>query len=165
MPSLFLSYAREDDEPFVERLYHALRARGFDVWWDRVSMPSRQLTFHQEIREAIAARERLVLVIGPRAATSDYVRQEWQFALEADKVVTPILRLGDYSIVPGELRGIHCEDFRNDAQYPFHLANLVRQLREPIPPLGRPIRVPPLPAHFLPRPDRLGPLINSLRAD
>ena len=43
MPSLFLSYAREDDEPFVERLYHALRARGFDVWWDRVSMPSRQL--------------------------------------------------------------------------------------------------------------------------
>ena len=62
-------------------------------------MPSRSLTFHQEIRDAIAARERLVLVVGPKAVTSDYVRQEWQFALrEADKVVTPILRLGDYPL-------------------------------------------------------------------
>jgi WD40 repeat protein len=165
MTSLFLSYARGDDEAFVLLLREELDRRGFSVWFDQELMSSRGLTFHQEIQDAIAACDRLVLVIGPRATASDYVRQEWQFALEADKVVTPILRLGDYSIVPGELRGIHCEDFRNDAQYPFHLANLVRQLREPIPPLGRPIRVPPLPAHFLPRPDRLGPLINSLRAD
>ena len=53
MTTLFLSYARGDDEPFVERLYHGLQARGFDVWWDRVSMPSRLLTFHQEIRDAV----------------------------------------------------------------------------------------------------------------
>lgn len=49
-------YARGDDELFVERLYHVLQARGLDVCWDRVAMPSRLLTFHQEIREAIAAR-------------------------------------------------------------------------------------------------------------
>ena len=55
MTSVFLSYAQGDDEPFVKRLYDALRARGFDVWWDRVSMPSRLLTFHQEIQDAVAA--------------------------------------------------------------------------------------------------------------
>jgi hypothetical protein len=46
-----------------------------------------------------------VLVVGPKAVTSDYVQQEWQFAWrEADKVVTPILRLGDYPLVPDELK-------------------------------------------------------------
>jgi hypothetical protein len=79
--------------------------------------------------DAIAARERLLLVVGPKAVTSDYVRQEWQFAWsEADKVVTPILRLGDYPLVPDELKLLHCEDFQNDAQYELHLDNLVRQL-------------------------------------
>ncbi|GEM_PF-4834365 len=57
-----------------------------------MAMPSRGLTFHQEIQDAVAARERLVLVVGPKAGVSDYVRQEWQFALQADKAVTPILR-------------------------------------------------------------------------
>jgi hypothetical protein len=40
-PRLFISYARADDEPFVKRLYHDLKNAGFDVWWDRVSMPNR----------------------------------------------------------------------------------------------------------------------------
>ena len=105
---IFLSYARGDDEAFVRRLHDDLTKQGFDVWFDRVSMPSRNLTFHQEIRDAIAARDRLVLVVGPKAGVSDYVRQEWQFAWrEADKVVTPILRLGDYPLVPDELKLIH----------------------------------------------------------
>jgi len=89
-----MSYARPDDEPFVSRLYAALVAEGFEVWFDRISMPSRQLTFHQEIRDAITACDRLILVIGPHAMTSDYVRQEWRFAyFEALKCVNPIVRL------------------------------------------------------------------------
>ena len=132
MISLFLSYARGDDEPFVRRLYDDLTAAGFDVWFDRVSMPSRNLTFHQEIREAIAAHERLVLVVGPDAVSSDYVRQEWQFAwFEAEKVVVPILRLGDYPFVPDELKLLHCEDFRDNAKYEIHLDQLTRVLCEP----------------------------------
>src|SRR5260221_6599398 len=90
------------------------RPPGFEVWFDRIAMPSRGLTFHQEIQDAVAARERLVLVVGPKAAMSDYVRQEWQFALHADKAVTPILRQGEYPLVPDELKLLHCEDFRDD---------------------------------------------------
>jgi hypothetical protein len=33
----------------------------------------------------------LLLVVGPKAALSDNMRQEWQFTLQADKAVTPIL--------------------------------------------------------------------------
>ena len=94
-PGLFLSYARGDDvEPFdparsfVARLVRDLQAHGFDVWFDRVSMLSRQLTFHQEIRDAIAARERLVLVVSPRAVHSDYVQQ----GSRPDRVRRPRLR-------------------------------------------------------------------------
>jgi hypothetical protein len=93
MTSVFLSYARSDDEAFVRRLYADLTKARFDVWFDRVSMPSRQLTFHHEIRDAIAARERLLLVVSPGVLTSDYVTQEWRFAyFEAGKCASQILR-------------------------------------------------------------------------
>jgi len=45
---IFLSYARDDDEPFVWRLYGGLKNAGFEVWFDRVSMPARTLTFHRK---------------------------------------------------------------------------------------------------------------------
>jgi len=166
MTKIFLSYARGDDEPFVRRLHHDLTERGFDVWFDRESMPSRNLTFHQEIRDAINACDRLVLVVGPKAVASDYVRQEWQFAyFEADKVVTPILRLGDYPLAIDELKLVHCEDFRDDGEYAGHLDQLVRILGESPPPLGKLISVPSLPAHFLSRTEGLTKLRDALRAD
>jgi hypothetical protein len=68
-------YARGDEvdpaKSFVARLHRGLTARGFEVWFDRMAMPSRGLTFHEEIQDAVAARERLVLVVGPKAAVSD----------------------------------------------------------------------------------------------
>ena len=45
-------------------------------------------------RQVVVAHERLVLVVGPKAALSDSVQQDWQFALQADMAVTPIPRLG-----------------------------------------------------------------------
>jgi hypothetical protein len=127
MTSVFLSYARGHDvEPFdpatsfVARLYCDLRAAGFGVWFDRQDMPARNLTFHQEIRDAIAARERLLLVVGPKTVTSDYVRQEWQFALrEADKVVTPILRLGGLSARSRRVEAAPLRGFPQRLPVPF----------------------------------------------
>ena len=74
LTSIFLSYARGDDvDPFdpetlfVARLHRDLTAGGFAVWFDHVAMPSLGLTFHQEIQDAVAARERLVLVVGQKS--------------------------------------------------------------------------------------------------
>lgn len=44
MSSIFLSCARNDDEPFVRRMHQDLVDAGFQVWFDRISMPSRSLT-------------------------------------------------------------------------------------------------------------------------
>jgi WD40 repeat protein len=163
---VFLSYARGDDDAFIRRLHDGLRSAAFDVWFDRVSMPSRYLTFHQEIRDAVAACDRLVLVVGPKAAGSDYVSQEWRFAyFEAMKCVNPILRRGDYDLIPDDLITIHAEDFRNDEEFDLHLGNLVRQLSDALPPAGKLVAVPELPAHYVDQPSRLRTLRDVLLAD
>jgi hypothetical protein len=156
--TIFLSYARGDDEPFVRRLYEDLKAHGFKVWFDRVSMPSRNLTFHQEIRDAVAAHDRLLLVVGPKAVASEYVRQEWQFAwFEAEKVVTPILRLGNYPLAIDELKLVHAEDFRDDADYALHLKELVRILNDRGPLASGPLPFSHRSTHSLARCGSLGP--------
>ena len=176
MTSLFISYGRGDDSfganpasSFVKRLADDLRGVDFKVWLDRDCMPSRDLTFHQEIRDAVSACDRLLLVVGPSAVSSDYVRQEWQFAyFQADKIVTPILRNGDYSLLPDELEKIHCEDFRNDDDkaYKTALKHLSSILSDPPPPLGQlSTGVPALPEHFLSRSDYLMSVRAALRAD
>jgi WD40 repeat protein len=176
MTSIFLSYARSDDEAFVHRLHADLTRAGFDVWFDRVSMPARQLTFHQEIRDAIAACQRLLLVVGPAVLVSDYVKQEWRFAyFEAGKCVNPIVRLDGrrpdgskldgYELIPEDLKLLHAEDFRDDALYAQHLANLIRQLSEPIAPVGKLVAVPELPPGFLEQSNRIKALRDMLLID
>jgi hypothetical protein len=163
--SIFLSYARSDDEPFVSRLHADLTSCGFDVWWDRISMPARGLTFLHEIRDAIDARDRFLLVLGPAATTSDYVVSEWQHAVSYGNAINPILRLADFSLVPDELKLLHVEDFRDDSRYSFHFENLVRQLSAPVSPMGKLFAVPSLPRHTLARRDSLQSLKVNLLDD
>ena len=35
MAHIFISYARDDDEPFAQRLAEDLTGQGLEVWWDR----------------------------------------------------------------------------------------------------------------------------------
>ncbi|MCC6798070.1 MAG: TIR domain-containing protein [Candidatus Hydrogenedentes bacterium] len=167
MTSVFLSYARSDDEAFVRRLYADLAREGFTVWFDRESLMSRGRSFHQEIKDAIRTEvDRVVYIGGPNAAQSAYVREEWQFALECDHVVvTPILRLGDFPDLPGELNLLHCEDFRDDSKYPDALRKLIANLREPNPKLGALFAVPNLPGNFLGRPELMCRVRDALLVD
>jgi hypothetical protein len=66
MTRVFLSYARGNEaEPldpttsFVARLHRVLTTARLDMRFDRVSMPSRTLTFHRKIRDAVAVCARL----------------------------------------------------------------------------------------------------------
>jgi WD40 repeat protein len=169
---IFLSYARGDDEAFVKRFYEGLTAKGFDVWFDRVSVPSRSLTFSEEIADAIAASDRLVLVVGPKAIESDYVTAEWRFAhFKAVICTNPIVRcngndaVDGYGLIPEDLRGPHIEDFRKDEEFDFHLEQLARQLNDPLPPLGKLVAVPQLPDHYFEQRDRLKQLRDMLLID
>ena len=167
---VFLSYARADDEPFVKRLYEYLTAHGFEVWWDREKMPSRGLSFLPEIRDAVAGSDRLVLVIGPGAIKSDYVRAEWEYALSACIPVTPLLHLTDgsekpYAIIPAALGGLHCPDCREARPEAEAFAEIARVLHEPAAPLGALHGVPPLPEWYITRTADLTSLRDSVCAD
>jgi WD40 repeat protein len=162
---LFLSYGRSDDEPFVRRLYEDLAREGFDVWFDRVNMPARGLTFLKEIRDEIDQTDRLILVVGPAAINSEYVRDEWQHALVFAKAVVPILRLGEYESVPPELR-MHIPDFRDQRPYDVALQELLDKLKQPVPALGPLLTtVPVLPLHFVQRKDALHAVELSVMGD
>ncbi len=133
---IFISYARSDDEPFVKQLYQDLIERGFDIWWDRKAMDSRGLTFLQEIRDAIEGSDRLIAVIGPNAVKSEYVKVEWEHGLLFAKAVIPILRLGDFDLIPQEIPKVHCPDFRKERTYKDALDELIEILKKPVSPLG-----------------------------
>lgn len=164
--TVFLSYARGDDEAFVRRLHDDLESHGIDAWFDRTDMPQRPLTFHQEIEDAIRKRDRLIYVGGPSAASSDYVRHEWRSAIAMDKHVIPILRMGEYEdALPGQLALLHCEDFRDNADYESKLAKLVDNLRRSEPPLGALKAVPNLPHPFLARPQLMRRVKDALLVD
>lgn len=163
--SVFLSYGRADDEPFVKCLHDDLTTYGFEVWWDRKSMPNRGLTFLQEIRDAINAADRFVLVAGEAAFRSDYVRAEWEYALSQCKPVNVALRKCDYNDLPSELARFDAPDFRDDANYVPKFGTLVRQLTDTVPPLGRLIGVPELPKGYLPRPADMAKLGELVIAD
>lgn len=161
--TIFLSYSRNDDSEFISRLYKDLTMHGFDIWWDRISMPNRGLTFSQEIRDAIGNSSRLLAVLGPNALYSPYVHAEWEFALLFSKGVVPILRGVKPSQIPTDLRhdvfGLlpegHAVDFSTQP-YEEARAELFRILVRPMHSLGPFLTgVPALPPHFLPRSDEL----------
>jgi TIR domain/NB-ARC domain/WD domain, G-beta repeat len=150
---LFLSYARDDDAAFVARLYERLTRKGRRVWWDREHMPSRGTTFLQEIREAIAGADRLAVVLGPAALTSEYVRAEWQYALSLSKPVTPLLCGIGANQLPPELRLFHAPDTGGGEPSRRTWAEIDRVLAEPPPPLAVLDGVPRTPPRFQPPPE------------
>src|SRR5262249_48085182 len=80
-----------------------------------------------------------------KAVESEYVEREWRYAFDAGKVINPILRLGDYELLHAELKLIDTPDFRDDGRYPEQLVTLIRQISEPVAPLGKLSAVPSLP--------------------
>lgn len=188
MGKIFISYARGDDEPFVQMLHDSLVEEGLDAWFDRTRMESRGLPFLLEIREAIWESERVVAVIGPAALKSPYFLFELRCACHFSKVVVPVLRKGSFrdlskkqawpkrllnqdldeylsqSVVLEDfdfsgIAKLHCLDFRKSRPYEQALSELFRILSAEIRPLAR-IQPgkPDLPEIHLPRVRQLSKL-------
>lgn len=166
-PSIFISYGRGDDhtdfndteKSFLRKLHTDL-SHEYDVWWDRVSMPSRGLNFMQEIQDAITQHDKLILIVGPHAIGSDYVRYEWQYALRMCKPITPILLKRDPKITDDNdqftqvpLNGLHtinALDWEADGKYTQVLDELKRILGEDAP-LGNTHNLPLPPRGYIER--------------
>lgn len=163
---IFLSYARGDDKTFVGNLHERLEKKGFDVWWDMADMPARGLTFLDEIRRAIQAADRVLVVIGPDAIASEYVRAEWQCALAEGKVVVPLLRRGTFETLPPELSPLNCLNHLEERDAEVAFCELLEKLRAPLPTAGALHGgVPDMPPRYRPRPSDFSAIARSVLAD
>src|SRR5690606_13221233 len=168
---VFLSYGRGDDridaapddtnyyydenKCFTRRLYNRLINAGFEVWWDRENMPNRALTFLQEIRDAITNCDKLVLVVGEDSVESDYVRAEWEYALSICLPVIPILRNGDFPLIPQQVGMGHAVDFRDLDYFEQKCEELIRILNDDPASLGKLHGVREFPEWYVPRAEDL----------
>jgi len=162
--AVFISYARADDEPFVERLFQSLKALGYEPWYDRENMTNDGAPFSQAISDAIVRSNRLLLVVGPRSVASRYCRGEWETALKHCIPVLPLLRLGDYDLIPPSIGKGHAVNMRAERDEGEALNELHRLLSDPVRPLT-PVDggAPALPDWYVPRPQYIDPLKESLR--
>lgn len=72
---LFISYRRVDAQPFSERLYDALDARGFDVFIDLRSVPP-AADFQAELWHRMSDSDVVVLIDTPGFRNSRWTREE-----------------------------------------------------------------------------------------
>ncbi|MFF5499265.1 TIR domain-containing protein [Streptomyces aquilus] len=160
----FLSYARADDPGFRRALLEGLAHAGYRIWFDREAMPNRGTTFGQEIRRAIEASDRLVLLAAPGALTSEYVEQEWQYADDIGKPVVPVVRAVSFGDLPDRLGHYHAVDA---ARQPVDaaVAELARLLGEPVRPLAQCFHLPGRPAHARDRAELTTRLSDTLLTD
>jgi len=108
--SAFISYSREDSE-FALRLAQDLKAAGAHVWLDQMDI-SPGVPWDNAIEDALNAAPQMLLVLSPSSSRSNNVRNEISFALEAGKVIIPVLYQD--CIVPLRLQRNQRIDFRAD---------------------------------------------------
>ena len=115
MADIFVSYAR-DDEAVARRVAKALEAGGHSVWWD-AHLPAHR-SFSDEIERRLAEAKAVVVLWSARAAQSQWVRAEADFARGQGKLVQAQL---DDALPPMPFNQIQCADlkgWRGSAKHP-----------------------------------------------
>jgi hypothetical protein len=120
--TIFFSYARADSE-FALKLAIALRSAGAHLWVDQLDIPAGHL-WDRSIEEALRACLSLLVILSPRAVTSNNVLDEVSFALEQNKRIVPVL----YQVceIPFRLGRVQYVDFTVD--YDTGFKNLLQAL-------------------------------------
>lgn len=92
MSHIFISYSHKDTE-YAYKLADALQAKGFDVWIDaRLDYGSQ---WPLEIQKQLDACGAFILVMSPRAFSSEWVQSELQRAKRKLRPIFPLLLEGD----------------------------------------------------------------------
>jgi len=139
---IFISYARKDEECFVEFIYNTLTNSGMKIWWDRKNMPSRELVFTEAIGQAILSSERFLLFVGSNTQNSDYVSAELEYAQKVGCCVFTILygQVSDnsdmFGSLPTRLRRSHVYNFVKNKNYERELDLFQKNISEPLSPLA-----------------------------
>jgi hypothetical protein len=159
----FFSYARKDPE-FVLKLAKELRAVGVNLWLDQLDILGGQ-RWDRAVEGALQTCQGMIAVLSPDAIASHNVMDEVSYALEAGKLVVPILFHS--CDIPFRLRRVQYIDFT--AGYEMGFSRLLRALAieqpsqppEPSAPRERVVRDVTAPPEEIPKKVDTGVHANS----
>src|SRR6266566_9198682 len=157
VPRVFLSYAREDGEPFATELRQRLEAEHIPLWQDRVGLEGGR-DWWLQIVQALDCVEFIVMVMTPAALESPTVHKEWRTARQKGVCVYPVKgkRAPDFNAMPHWMRSAHFYDIDHEWQ------KLVNDLNTRCQQVRVPFMVEDLPADYVPRPREFNALIEKL---
>ena len=156
-PRIFLSYARDDGEPFATELRQRLEAEHIPLWQDRVGLEGGR-DWWLQIVEALDRVEFMVMVMTPAALESPTVHKEWRTARQKGVCVYPVKAHPgiDFARLPRWMRDIHWYDLDHEwTRFVNDLNTRCEQQRVPF-------MVEELPDDFVDRPDEFDALIHLL---
>src|SRR5271157_350065 len=168
-PRVFLSYARRDGASLAQRLHDDLTSEGLIVWLDRERLTAGDL-WRDEIEHAIDRADAVLAVLSAGSYVSDVCRVEQQQAREKGKPVIPVLVQSPCEI-SDDLQPLQRLDFSNLNLYLPLLPQLIESIQKqagvavPAVRVARHNNAPALPENFVPRPQVLEALRNTLFTD
>src|SRR6516225_7511573 len=129
-PRVFISYARDDGEPFATELRQRLEAEHIPHWQDRVGLEGGR-DWWLQIVAALDRVEFMVLVMTPAALESPTVRKEWRTARQKGVCVYPVIAHPDidFTRLPRWMRDIHWYDL--DHQWTKFVNDLHTRCKQP----------------------------------
>ena len=124
---VFISYSRKDIA-FADRLEVALKARGFEVLFDREEIYAFE-EWWTRIETLIACADTVVFVLSPDAVASEVALKEVAFAASLNKRFAPIVcRRVDEKAMPQELSRLNFIFFNDAANFEANANRLAEAL-------------------------------------
>jgi hypothetical protein len=131
---LFISYSRKDAE-FARRLALSLSDAGADIWLDVEDIPA-GVKWSTAVQQGLLQADIMLVIISPDSMKSKNVEDEWQYFLDMNKPIIPVL--WKPAALHFQLSRVQYVDFHSHA-YNVALFQLLTQIRY----FGCEINIPP----------------------
>ena len=115
MSDVFISYSRDNQEA-VRRLAEAVKALGYDVWWDDQLPP--HLAYGDVISQKVGGAKAAIVVWSANAAASEWVRAEADMARNQKKLIQTTLDGAEPPMPFNQLHYVSLADWQGEADHP-----------------------------------------------
>ena len=115
MSDVFISYSRDNQE-VVRRLAEAVKALGYDVWWDDQLPP--HLAYGDVISQKVGGAKAAIVVWSANAAASEWVRAEADMARNQKKLIQTTIDGAEPPMPFNQLHYVSLADWHGDHHHP-----------------------------------------------
>jgi cell division septation protein DedD len=112
---VFISYSRDNQE-VVRRLAEAVKALGYDVWWDDQLPP--HLAYGDVISQNVGGAKAAIVVRSANAAASEWVRAEADMARNQKKLIQTTIDGAEPPMPFNQLHYVSLADWNGEADHP-----------------------------------------------